>query len=63
MEDARWSCLPAPLVERVMQLAFQDSSRAFRQWLCMSLVCRYTVRGTETMRKTCKLAVDNSEFL
>ena len=36
-----WSRLPAPLAECILQLAFQDSSRALPQWLCMSLVSRY----------------------
>jgi len=37
---ASWSCLPAPLVERIVRQAFQDSGRAVLQWLRLSLVCR-----------------------
>ena len=39
-EDVNWSCLPAPLAEHILHLAFQDGSRGFPQWLCMSLVCK-----------------------
>ncbi len=41
-----WSRLPAPLAERILQLAFQDSRRALPQWLCMSLVSRYDLACT-----------------
>ncbi len=35
-----WSLLSAPLAERILRHAFQDSSRALTQWLSMSLVCK-----------------------
>ena len=49
-EQVGWSCLPALLAERILHLAFRDSSRAFSQWLCMSLVCRCDVRHTAAMQ-------------
>ncbi len=39
--EASWSDLPAPLAERILRQAFQDSSRSLLQRLRMSLVCKY----------------------
>jgi len=37
---ASWSCLPEPLVERILLLAFHTSRRALLPWLRLGLVCR-----------------------
>ena len=37
---ASWSSLPAPLAERILSQAFQDSDRTVPLWLRLSLVCR-----------------------
>ena len=41
---ASWSSLPAPLAERIVRQAFENSGRAVLQWLRLSLVCRCEYR-------------------
>ena len=38
---ARWSRLPAPLAECILDQAFRDSDKSVLQWLRLSLVCRF----------------------
>lgn len=46
---AGWSDLPDALAAHILQLAFDSSDRTPRQWLRMSLVCRWDLNMTRTI--------------